>query len=493
MTTCELQLEDLEDLVGRDLEGRYLLEEFIDRGGFGAVYRGIDRKFNQPVAVKVGLSSREFMKEARLAAEVKHNNIVQVTDYGSDNGLAYLVMEYLDGETLEVLFQKQGDRLTAHQLRKFVDEIGDALAFAHADQLIHRDLKPRNIILKEQLSKSGTSKRSGRFVLLDFGIAAKLDSNGTQRNRTQDGSGTVAYMAPELLTRNPQATPLSDIYAFGVMLYQMMAGQVPFPQTDTSHIALAECLNAITKSLPPRFQEITTDRAYPVGLEELVLQCLEKDSARRPQSMAEVRQRFLEIYDASVPEPSATGALRRNPSDTGRHGESYETHSVRDQLPSSPQTSSRSVSVGSNWPWIASTIVLTLVAALITGWMFLAANRTPTYAVLTYEQGHVHGKQIDDGSQLQLEAGVTLEVTFLIEGPPGDVVHFDQPDYPDEISIETTNGPVPNKSKCFLITLANCKSPSKDLPPIVLRAKSASRTEPFEKTLHLVVKHPKVD
>ena len=100
MSIGDLNEEDLDGLVGRELDGRYLLDKFIDRGGFGAVYRAIDKKFNRHIAVKVGLSYREFMKEAKLAAEVRHDHIVQVSDYGHDNGLAYLVMVFLHGEDL---------------------------------------------------------------------------------------------------------------------------------------------------------------------------------------------------------------------------------------------------------------------------------------------------------------------------------------------------------------------------------------------------------
>src|SRR4051794_23144816 len=98
MTNGELSLDDIKDLVGRVLDSRYSLDKFIDRGGFGAVYRGTNTRFGTPVAIKVGLSSREFMREARLMNEVQHPHIVQVIDYGSDQGLAYLVMEYLQGE-----------------------------------------------------------------------------------------------------------------------------------------------------------------------------------------------------------------------------------------------------------------------------------------------------------------------------------------------------------------------------------------------------------
>ena len=141
MTSGEL-IDDLEDLVGRELgeitngRPRYVLNEYLNKGGFGAVYRGADRKLDLEVAIKVGFSStssREFMREAKLAAGVQHNHIVKVSDYGYDKGMAYLVMEYLHGDDLEKLFMKQGNKLTTDQLIKFVEVVGGTLAYAHGE------------------------------------------------------------------------------------------------------------------------------------------------------------------------------------------------------------------------------------------------------------------------------------------------------------------------------------------------------------------------
>lgn len=484
MTICELQIDDLEDLVGRDLDGRYLLEEFIDRGGFGAVYKGTDRKFNQAVAVKVGMSSREFMKEARLAAEVKHNHIVQVTDYGSDNGLAYLVMEYLEGEDLEKLFKRQGSRLTDAQLLKFVSEVGDALAHAHDDNLIHRDLKPRNIILRGYSGKSGSLIDKSKFVLLDFGIAAKLDSEGTQRNRTQDGAGTAEYMAPELLSRQPRATTLSDIYAFGVILYQMMTGRVPFAQTDSSHLALAECLSAIVRTPAPRFTDVNAEAIYPAELEELVLQCLEKDPTCRPQSMAELRQRFLNAMSHVLPPSPPKGA-----SDTFRTSARITTdysRAVSGGLSQSQPTVPAAQFSRKPILFVLGGILL-LGAIAAVAMIAFSAGHTPAYPVLTYEHGHVYGQQVDESLPLELELGGSIRLTYLIEGPPDDVVHFEQPTFPDGISVQTTNGPVPNKSKSFTINWTGENLPGSELEPIVLGARSASCKHSFNKTLRIQI------
>ena len=488
MSIGEMNAEDLEGLVGRELDGRYLLDKFIDRGGFGAVYRGIDKKFNQPVAVKVGFSYREFMKEAKLAAEVRHDHIVQVSDYGNDNGLAYLVMEFLQGEDLEKLFQKQGYRLTPEQMRKFVSEVGDALAHAHADHLIHRDLKPRNIILKQHPSKTGatgTTATAGKFVLLDFGIAAKLDVEGTQRNRTQDGAGTLEYMAPELLQVKPTATPQSDIYAFGILTYQMLTGRVPYPQTDMSHIALAEIVHAISHAPPPRFAEVAPDRNYPPAVEELVLQCLEKDPERRPQTMAEVRDRFLAAFPPTT-RRRADFSQTIHPDDfaeTADHNRSETDHWRQGQTQQPPT---------SRWPWLFVTVGLLVALTFAIGQQFLGG---PTYSPVS-KLTVAHGSEVinlpDDASPLPLEAGERITLTFAIDDlPRGTVAEFESLDLPAGVQVEATNGAVPGTTKSYTLSIPDLNTPPGLLPSITLRAAVPGHSTPFEKTLQLDIRRPR--
>lgn len=487
MSIGELNAEDLEGLVGRELDGRYLLDKFIDRGGFGAVYRGIDKKFNQPVAVKVGFSYREFMKEAKLAAEVRHDHIVQVSDYGNDNGLAYLVMEFLQGEDLEKLFQKQGCSLTPEQMRKFVSEVGDALVHAHADHLIHRDLKPRNIILKQHPSKTGatgTTATAGKFVLLDFGIAAKLDVEGTQRNRTQDGAGTLEYMAPELLQVKPTATPQSDIYAFGILTYQMLTGRVPYPQTDLSHIALAEIVHAISHAPPPRFADVAPDRSYPPAVEELVLQCLEKDPAKRPQTMADVRDRFLAAFPPAT-RHRADYSQTMHPDDlaeTADHDQRETANWRRGQTKPLP---------ASRWPWLFVTIGLLVVLSFAIGQQFLGQPAFSPVATLT----GVRGKEdlnLRDASPVPLDAGESITLTFTIDDlPRGTEPEFVSPDIPASIHVEANNGAVPGATKSYTLSVPDLNAPPGLLPTITFRATVSGHSTPFEKTLQLEIRRPR--
>jgi len=494
--------ENPKDLVGRVLDNRYVLEKFIDRGGYGAVYKGIDKRLEQPVAIKVGLSSREFKKEARLAAEVKHPNIVNVSDFGSDKGLAYLVMDFLYGETLERLFEKQGRKLAPDQLRKFVNEVGDALENAHDRELIHRDLKPRNIILSENIRKFGTTSSHNRFVLFDFGIAAKIDSKGTLQNITQNGAGTLEYMAPELLGREPKATQLSDIYAFGVILYQMMMGRVPFPQADTSHIALVECLQAVNTQLPPRFQDTAPDRVYPAGMEALVLQCLEKKPANRPQTMAEVRERFVKIHDHALASPIPARPKRRfvDPTGTMKPYDNLDPDEIDDpeshelliapMPPVQPQPKPPS-RFWRHWIWPLGIVVLACAMFFL---VISSPNRESDQveAFLMDEDE----KLVDEFSPLRLVAGQERKLTFAIKGSSGEV-EFDAPslDLKEHgVSIEIKDGPSGLTMKHLTIAVNDLNSPAAELPTIVFRArtKRPHHSKPFEKSLKLIIEPPEI-
>ena len=485
MSIGELNAEDLESLVGRELDGRYKLDKFLDRGGFGAVYRGVDNRLDQPVAVKVGQSHREFMKEAKLAAEVRHDHIVHVSDYGSDKGLAYLVMEFLQGDDLEKLFKKQERRLKPEQLVKFVNEVGGALAYAHDHHLIHRDLKPRNIILKQSLTKAGLTASADKFVLIDFGIAAKLDVEGTLRNISCNGAGTLEYMAPELMGVKPTSTPQSDIYAFGIIMYQMLTGRVPYPQTDMSHIALVQVVQDIVHTPPPSFADVVTDRTFTPALEKLVMQCLEKDPTRRPQTMVDVRDRFLVALAAPTKRPIDNfGTIGPNEL-PGTPGQVQHNTEPWPPGPPQPPPSSR-------WPWLFATFALVVVLSLAIGQQFLTGLKYHPAAVLTVMRGDELIPR-DDASPLVLTAGERITLTFTIKNlpPNGTAPEFALPDVPASVHVQTNNGHAPGDTKSFTLSIPDLNTPAGLLPSITFRATVPGHATPFEKALSLEIRRPR--
>lgn len=288
------------------LAGRFRIEREIGSGGIARVFLGTDEVLGRPVAVRVlkagfgeGDVAERFRREGRNAARLSHPNVVQVYDAGEDEiegrELSYVVMEYVPGGDLERLIDEQGP-LSAGRLARLGSEVAAGLAHAHSRGVIHRDVKPHNVLLDE----------SGHVRLTDFGIARALDS--TQATRTGSYLRTALYSSPEQL-RGEEATPESDVYSLGVTLYQAATGETPFSGSSV------EVANQHVSREPPAPDEmgVSLDR----GLETLILSCLAKDPGARPDA-EEVRRKLANRRDdtaatrpyAATP-PSAAFATRK--------------------------------------------------------------------------------------------------------------------------------------------------------------------------------------
>src|SRR3989440_3374322 len=211
------------------LNNRYRLDKLIGEGGFASVFLATDLELGRQVAIKVletnwvkdkELSTR-FRNEARAAAALDHPNILQIYDFGVVKGTPYLVMPYISGGTLADRM-KQGP-FTLDEIGVYLDQIGSALDYAHQHSIVHRDIKPTNLLMRS----------NGQLVLMDFGLA-KLLENIALAERTVI-VGTVAYMAPEQY--QGLVSGASDIYMLGVLLYQMLAGKIPFEGNTTQIMA----------------------------------------------------------------------------------------------------------------------------------------------------------------------------------------------------------------------------------------------------------------
>ncbi len=210
-------------LLGTTLSGRYRLEARIGAGGMSTVYRALDETLERPVAIK--LMNREvasdsdqlerFRREARAVAQLSHPHIVGVIDAGEDESRPYIVFEYVEGETLKERIRRQG-RLPVPEAVAYAIEIARALGAAHARHIVHRDVKPQNVLIDEE----------GSAKVTDFGIARTLDEEGL----TADGRvlGTTDYVSPEQALGH-RVTGQSDLYSLGIVLYEMLTGEVPVP------------------------------------------------------------------------------------------------------------------------------------------------------------------------------------------------------------------------------------------------------------------------
>jgi eukaryotic-like serine/threonine-protein kinase len=217
---------------GTKLGRRYRLVELIASGGMGEVWRGVDDTLGRTVAVKILLRSlldepgfaERFRGEARAMAAINHGGVVAIYDYGSDRSVgAFLVMEYVNGEALSRVLTRVG-RLTPGRTMALIAQAAYALQAAHNHGLVHRDVKPGNLLVRE----------NGTLVLTDFGIAKSASS----AQLTAPGSvlGTVAYVAPEVAS-GARATPLSDVYSLGIVAYQCLTGHAPFTGGTPMEIA----------------------------------------------------------------------------------------------------------------------------------------------------------------------------------------------------------------------------------------------------------------
>jgi predicted esterase len=259
--------------------GPYKIEALIGAGGMGAVYRATDSRLGREVAIKVPAAhySERFQIEARAISTLNHPHICSLYDVGPD----YLVMEFIDGSTLAAEIGK--GPLTPELAARYGAQIAAALAEAHSHDIVHRDLKPANVMLTRHGVK-----------LLDFGLAKKLSEAGlTGVNAVM---GTPAYMAPEQV-KGREPTALADLFALGLVLYEMATGKLPFPGASLGQVLSTDSCVLIPAPSKQRAE-------VPAALNDLIVKLLEKDPARRPQSASEVAHTLSALADRLAAPPS---------------------------------------------------------------------------------------------------------------------------------------------------------------------------------------------
>ncbi|MFO0741926.1 MAG: protein kinase [Labilithrix sp.] len=292
----------VDSLIGRNI-GHFRVDSVVGYGGMGAVYRAFDLSLERPVALKTVLLDNPqtralFMREARAQAKLRHANVVPVHFIGDHEGLTYLVMELVEGESLATKVERDGAVPEARAL-EIVDGVAAALESAHAQGLIHRDVKPSNVLVEP----------SGRVLLADFGLAkvvgagAADDAAGlppaqgnalVSQTSTKGAIGTPAYIAPEVTSGTGKVDHRADIYSLGVTLYELVTGQRPFSGPTNTRVAAAHERAPV---IPPRLIKPSVSKAC----ETMILRMLAKAPDERFPTYAELRAALARVRQRHVP------------------------------------------------------------------------------------------------------------------------------------------------------------------------------------------------
>jgi eukaryotic-like serine/threonine-protein kinase len=331
-------------MIGKLFDDRYRLERKIGSGGMADVYLAVDESLGRQVAIKI-LSDRyasdagfveRFRREASAAASLNHPNIVSVYDRGEAEGTYYIAMEFLDGPTLKDEITRRAPLPEAEAIG-YATQALDALDFAHRRGVIHRDVKPHNMVMNED----------GRLKVTDFGIARA----GNAQQMTEVGSivGTAQYLSPEQ-ARGHSVGPQSDIYSMGIVLYEMLTGELPFTGGSAVEIAMKQ----VSDTPPPLHEQ---NRLVSPAMEQVVMRALAKDPALRYPSARAMADELRRVGRGGAASSETVQATRVISAAEAARAESA-TNVLRPAPPAEPPAGPKR----SAWPWVL-VVVLLLVAA----------------------------------------------------------------------------------------------------------------------------------
>jgi serine/threonine-protein kinase len=412
-------------LVGRVFSNRYEISREVAQGGMAEVYLGHDRLLDRPVAVKALFPeyAREpsfverFRREAQAAANLNNANIVGIYDWGQEAGTYFIVMEYVEGRSLRDLVRSEAP-LNANQSAEITAEIASALAFAHRSGVVHRDVKPGNVLLT----------RAGGVKVTDFGIARA----GTSDGLTQTGSvmGTATYFSPEQ-AQGLAVDGRSDVYSLGVVLYEMVTGVVPF--TGDSPVAVAY-KHVREEPMPPTKR----NPDVPADLEQIILTALAKDPDLRYQTADDMRADLLRFRRGR---PLSAAPVTALVADATGAAAAATMASPRVGAPPTPE---RDVTRRRALVTALTVLVLVVIVALILGFSLLADDGSGGGTVLVPD---VVGLNIADATEELEEAGLVVDSERVANDEiAADVVISQDPpgaqriDEGDTVTLQVSSG-----------------------------------------------------
>lgn len=411
----------MDKYIGKRLDGRYEIHELLGVGGMAYVYKAYDNIEKRWVAIKIlkeelaGNSDflRRFRNESKAIAVLSHPNIVKVYDVSFGDRIQYIVMEYIDGITLKQYIEQQGE-IKWREALYFTVQILRALQHAHEKGIIHRDIKPQNIMLLED----------GTIKVTDFGIARF--SQAETQTMTDKAIGSVHYIAPEQ-ARGGYINDKADIYSVGVMLYEMLTGQLPFVADNAVSVAIMQMQAEPT---PPS----RINPSIPKGLEEITMHAMEKNPAQRFPSAADMLEdverfrrnpeivfHYGEQVDRAYAGTSADiyGNVQQNASPQ-KYNDNYEYEEEYVRSKNGARASNIIKGI------VAAVIVVALVVGGIFGWRYLqnlttSTNKTSDEIVLPKFVGMIYASDIEGNSEY---ADLTFEITYgnVPSKQPGEVL-----------------------------------------------------------------------
>ena len=411
----------MDKYIGKRLDGRYEIHELLGVGGMAYVYKAYDNIEKRWVAIKIlkeelaGNSDflRRFRNESKAIAVLSHPNIVKVYDVSFGDRIQYIVMEYIDGITLKQYIEQQGE-IKWREALYFTVQILRALQHAHEKGIIHRDIKPQNIMLLED----------GTIKVTDFGIARF--SQAETQTMTDKAIGSVHYIAPEQ-ARGGYINDKADIYSVGVMLYEMLTGQLPFVADIAVSVAIMQMQAEPT---PPS----RINPSIPKGLEEITMHAMEKNPAQRFPSAADMLEdverfrrnpeivfRYGEQVDRAYAGTSADiyGNVQQNAAPQ-KYNDNYEYEEEYVRSKNGARASNIIKGI------VAAVIVVALVVGGIFGWRYLqnltaSTNKTSDEIVLPNFVGKIYASDIEGNSEY---ADLTFEITYgnVPSKQPGEVL-----------------------------------------------------------------------
>mgnify|MGYP004670004429 FL=1 len=390
-------MENYEKYVGMIFDGRYRIQRIIGLGGMAVVFEAEDLLMHRTVAVKMlkegvgddATSVKRFINESKAVSMLSHPNIVSIYDVSVREDLKYIVMEHIRGITLKNYMSRKG-KLPVREAVSFTEQILRALDHAHSKGIIHRDIKPQNIMLL----------KNGMIKVADFGIA-KLPSAETV-TVTDKAIGTVYYISPEQASGKP-IDPRSDLYSVGVMLYEMVTGTLPFSADSPVSVALMQIHNT---PRPPR----ALCPELPLGLQQIILRAMEKDPDRRYQSAREMLRHIV--------------ALKNNPDTIFNLSGAQKEEEEEDPMPMRKRKEKATM-----LPIITGVLTAFLLVGAVTGFYIMSrvikAQKADAAQTIKVENfvGQVYNEEMQ--ASMPAEYHVTVEYRYDEESEPDTVLEQD--------------------------------------------------------------------